>query len=81
MEHFFELPVRYKEEDLLFSGRLVTFAYEYKFYVNVQGQELVFEQDDERNIRVIAPEEGLKKPVEPELIEKISEVLGSLQSR
>ncbi|GAB3428004.1 hypothetical protein [Niabella aquatica] len=79
MEHYFELPVTYKNENLLLNGRLVTFAYDYKFYVNVEGQELIFEQDDERNFRVIAPESNVKKPIEKELVEKITEVLRSLQ--
>lgn len=72
MEHYFELPVTYKNENLLLRGRLVTFAYDYKFYVNVQGQELIFERDDEGNFRVIAPQSDTQKPVERDLVEKIT---------
>lgn len=72
MEHYFELPVTYKNENLLLRGRLVTFAYDYKFYVNVQGQELTFERDDEGNFSVIAPQSDTQKPVERDLVEKIT---------
>jgi hypothetical protein len=73
--------VTYKNENLLLRGRLVTFAYDYKFYVNVDGQELIFERDDEQNFRVIIPEADVKKLVERELVEKIMEGLKSLQQR
>lgn len=53
MEHFFSLPVRYNGEELSFNGRLVTFAYTYKFYIVVDNKEFVFERDDELNFRVL----------------------------
>ncbi len=81
MEHFFELPVTYRNEELLLNGRLVTFAYDYKFYVNVLGQELVFEQDDEGNLRAIATGRDQKEAIDPDLIIKIAEILKNLQAR
>ncbi|ANH80826.1 hypothetical protein A8C56_07390 [Niabella ginsenosidivorans] len=81
MEHYFELPVTYKNENLLLNGRLVTFAYDYKFYVNVKGQELIFEQDDELNFRAIARQPDARNSIDKELIEKISDVLKSLRQR
>ncbi|HEX7754532.1 MAG TPA: hypothetical protein VF421_04265 [Niabella sp.] len=81
MEHFFELPVTYKDEELLFNGRLVTFAFDYKFYVNVNGRELVFEQDDEEHLRVIAPSQQQEAIPDPELVKKIAEVLKNLRQR
>lgn len=78
MEHYFELPVSYKGEELTFKGRLVTFAYEYKFYVNVAGQELIFEKDDEQNFRAITMPDHAGITIDPALVEKIIEVLRSL---
>lgn len=75
MEHFFDLPVSYQEEELTFRGRLVTFGYAYKFYVIIEGQELVFEKDDEMNYRAINAAEH-SKTVPTELIEA---VIASLQ--
>lgn len=77
MEHFFELPVPYKGEELLLKGRLVTFAYSYKFYVVVNGHELVFERDDAHQFRVLNTQDH---PVEidRELIEQIIMMLQKL---
>jgi len=79
MEHFFELPVPYKGTELLLKGRLVTFAYTYKFYVVVNGHELIFERDDEHQFRVLNTQD---RPVDidSELIGQIITVLKKLQS-
>lgn len=53
MEHYFEIPVNYEGEEQLLKGRLVTFGYDYKFYIVVKGEELVFEKDEQGDFRVI----------------------------
>lgn len=77
MEHFFELPVSYKGEELCFNGRLVTFGYSYKFYIVVNGEELVFEKDDSGAYRVLAEQRELK--AEKGLLESIIAALTKLQ--
>lgn len=78
MEHYFDLPVVYKGEERNFKGRLATFGYVYKFYIVVDGRELVFERDDEQQYRVLTEENDKGKPVEPELMQAIIAVLNSL---
>ncbi|MCF3108787.1 hypothetical protein LL912_08350 [Niabella sp. CC-SYL272] len=80
MEHFFELPVMYKDEELLLKGRLVTFAYTYKFYVIVHGQELIFERDDEQKFRVLSGINDNQPQIDPGLVAQIVMVLNQLQS-
>ena len=53
MEHFFDLPVIYKDEELNLRARLVTFGYSYKFYIVVDKFELEVERDDQMNFRVL----------------------------
>lgn len=77
MEHFFELPVMYKGEELSFNGRLVTFGYVYKFHIMVNGHELVLEKDDDENYRVLAAD-GINKLIDVALIEAIIKTLESL---
>lgn len=82
MEHFFELPVTYKNKELLLPGRLVAFTYSYKFYITVNGVELVFEKDDNGAFRVVKQE---NIPVDYHhidrgLITAIIEVLEHIQS-
>jgi len=78
MEHYFELPVSFKGAERSFNGRLVTAAYDYKFFVNVDGQELVFEPDDERNLRALQ-ERPDTKPVDTELVKQIALLLEGLR--
>ncbi|MBO9593447.1 MAG: hypothetical protein J7599_11110 [Niabella sp.] len=80
MEHYFEIPVTYKNEALLFNGRLTTFAYDYTFYVNVNGREVVFEQDGQGNLRAIVPEVKTIPAIEAELVAHIGEVLKRIQA-
>ncbi len=75
----FELPVTYKGQDLLFSGRLATFTYGYKFYVDINDVEVIFERDDEGNLRAMLPENVSHAAIEKGLIEAIIEVFNDLQ--
>lgn len=80
MEHYFELPVNYNGEERNFKGRLVTFGYLYKFNIAVDGQELVFEKDDEQQYRVLKAEEKGNKSIDPGLLQVIIEVLSNLST-
>lgn len=74
----FELPVTYKGKELTFNVRLATFSHGYKFYVDVDGCEVVFERDDEGNLRAIVPEASSNPPVEKELIAAIINVFSDI---
>ena len=78
MEHYFDLPVKYKSEELNLKGRLSTFGYTYKFYIIVNGHELVFEKDDDGKYRVINETTELHKTVDIELLKAIVSVLDGL---
>jgi len=54
MEHYFEIPVSHEGEDQLLKGRLVTFGYDYTFYIVVKGEELVFEKDEQGDFRAVS---------------------------
>lgn len=77
MEHFFELPVVYKGEELTLNCRLATFGYTYKFYVIVEGQEFIFEKDDEQQFRMLSSG-GAEKHIDSCLIEAVIHALGKL---
>jgi len=80
MEHFFELPVSYKDTELTLKGRLVTFAYSYKFFIIAEGKELVFERDDDQQFRVLSGAPGQGPELDPALLQAIIEVLEKVQS-
>jgi hypothetical protein len=81
MEHFFELPVTYKGEELNLKGRLVTFGYTYKFYVVLNGEEYIFERDDEHQYRMLSVENNVNKPIDKELIELVIRALENLAEK
>lgn len=78
MEHYFEIPVEYNGVKLSFKGRLSTFGYTYKFFIVVNGNEFVFEKDDDGKYRVINESNELHKPIDIELLKTIVSVLDGL---
>ncbi|MDV4102673.1 hypothetical protein CMT19_16665 [Elizabethkingia anophelis] len=77
MEDYFDLPVKYNNEELVFRVRLLTYTYGYKFYICFDKKELIFENDDEGNIRVVAPSYIPKSSIDMSLVEKIIRILES----
>ena len=77
MEHFFELPVIYNGMEQQLKGRLVTFAYEYKYYIQANGSELIFELDDSNNFRVVS---GKENKMDVSLVQAIIASLEALRS-
>ncbi|MNS49170.1 hypothetical protein D3C72_817680 [compost metagenome] len=77
MEHFFELPVTFNGEILELKGRLVTFAYDYKFYIVVKGNELIFEKDDSGKVRTVNYDTD-GSTLDIDLIKAIAAVLESM---
>jgi hypothetical protein len=73
MDEEFELPVTYKGEELLFPAQLLQTGYTHRFKVDIYGQEVVFEPDEEKNYRAIIDPEKLDKHVSLELLKAIVE--------
>lgn len=71
----FELPVLYKGKDTIFSARLVRMGYTYKIFVQVDEQEIIFEPDEERNLRAVVDIEKNKGAIPIELAKLIGEAL------
>ena len=53
MNESFELPVLFREEELLFPARMVQLGYTHRFIVDIYGGEVAFEPDEEQNYRAI----------------------------
>jgi hypothetical protein len=75
MDELFELPVFYKVKELLFPTRLHQLGYTHRFVVDVYGQEVFFEPDEERNYRALVDSEQLEgnKKIDVELLKTIAE--------
>jgi hypothetical protein len=78
----FDLPVDYKGQEFTFRTSLLISGYTHKFQIDVNGQEIFFEPDEERNYRAVIPYEeiGNKKNVDPELLKIIANTLQLLMT-
>jgi hypothetical protein len=56
----FDLPVAYKGDDILFPSRLVKFGYQYAIHVDVYGQQLIIERDEEGQFRAMLQQPSQK---------------------
>ncbi len=53
MLDLFELPVEYNGKEFLFPAELLPMGFTHKIKVNVDGTEILFEPDEERNYRAM----------------------------
>lgn len=72
-----EIPVNYKNRELIFIAQFIQFGYSYKFEVDVNGTAVFFEPDEERNFRaIIDPSiDNVNRKIDRVLIELIMESL------
>ena len=77
MDEQFDLPVQYKGDQLIFKSSLIVHGYTHKFNVDVNGQTIVFEPDEERNYRAVINPSDLEKNknIDIELLKNIAEAL------
>lgn len=60
MDENFEIPVTYKGEELNFPASLVSRGYTYAIRVNINGQHINFEPDEEKNFRALITMEEME---------------------
>lgn len=81
MNEEFDLPVVFDNKQYHFKTRLLQTGYDFKFQVDVDGTEVLFELDDEGSYRAWidpANQEALLK-VNPHLLKEIALAIESLQ--
>jgi hypothetical protein len=72
----FELPVTYKNKEIVLTGKLVQMGYTYKIFITVDEQEIIFEPDEERNLRAIVENADNRQSIPAAFIQAIGESLG-----
>jgi hypothetical protein len=80
MNDTFEIPVSYKGEELLFEATLVNYGYTYKIQVEVNGIDVFFEPDEEKNFRILVEPSHLegKNKLDVELLKAIVNTIESV---
>ncbi len=74
------LPVTYKGKEYSFPLKIVPQGYVYRFVVQIDHAEIIFEKDDEGEYRAVLnkPDEHQGKLPEKELLAAIHDVIVSL---
>jgi len=80
MDNEFTLPVLHQGVEMNFPVRLVSMGYTYKLMITVEDTTLVFERDEELNLRALIDPEMLAKhkQIDASLLEAISAALAAL---
>lgn len=79
MDSGFDLPVQYKNKEILFPAEFLKAGYSYKIQVDVYGQVIMFEPDEERNWRALVNVDDLdRSKFDLELLHAIVESLEAL---
>ena len=79
MDESFTITLSLNGQESCFDARLVTIGYNHKFIVQINGSEVIFEPDEERNYRAIIPDnkKASFKSKDIELIKAIGEKIES----
>ena len=76
MAESFTLFVNYKGKEYQLDSELRVFGYTHKIAVSLEGGEILFEPDEERNYRAVIPDyEGSKAKTDIGLIQAITKEL------
>ena len=78
MEGAVIIPVEYAGAEREFEARVQVWQYGHRFFVDVEGVELVFERDDSGQYRALTPEGYTGKLPDRGLVQAIAEVLDGL---
>ena len=77
MDTSFEIPLTYKSKDINFPAEYISTGYSYKINVDVFGQIISFEPDEERNFRALVSYDEIHEAdgIDKNLIELIARQL------
>ena len=80
MEDSFSIDVDFRGMEYSFEARLVAIGYTHKFLIVINGVEVTFEPDEERNYRAIlnTSEQSSMKAVDIELIKAVGKKIQSI---
>ncbi len=79
MQDVIEIPVTYKNKNLSFKGRIMRFGYVSHIIVDINGEKVTIERDEEGNYRALGDADKIKQSkIDVELVEAVVSVLQSL---
>jgi hypothetical protein len=82
MDESFSITVVYLGNEYTFEGHLITVGYTHKFFVMINGIEVIYEPDEERNYRAILNEadQAKVKDDDVELIKAVGDKIQTIRN-
>lgn len=79
MDEPFTISILYQGDESEYEARLVTLGYTHKFFVMINGMEVIYEPDEDRNYRAILNEadQAKGKDTDVELIKAVGDKIQS----
>lgn len=74
----FDLPVLYNGTELLFPAHLQQTGFSHRILVEINGTEVSFEPDEERNYRAVVDPEKLNKTPDAGLLKAVAESIEAI---
>lgn len=71
----FEIPVEYNGQEMIFQAQLLDFGYVRKIKIDVCGQEVFLEKDDEGNFRAVLTNMQDEHKIDKQLVREIVQSL------
>lgn len=80
MDEPFMIPILYEGDEYEYEARLVTVGYTHQFLVLINGMEVIYEPDEERNYRAILNEadQAKVKDADIELIKAVGDKIQTI---
>jgi len=78
MDESFAIKVTYQDQEYNFEASLATVGYTHKFFMMINGVEVTYEPDEERNYRAILIDQAKVTETDVKLIKAVGEKLQSL---
>ena len=77
MNETIDIPITYEGNELIFKARVIKYGYIHRFEVDVEGNPVIFEPDEERNYRAIVDpaHDKQSKNINPEILKLIAETI------
>lgn len=77
MNETFDLPLNYSGNEYIFPAKLLILGYTHKIQVEVNGYEIFFEPDEERNYRAVLAYDSLEESegIDKNLLKAIAEAI------
>ena len=79
MEDSFIVPILYNGKEYNFEASLVKFGFTYRIQVTIEGVEVLFEPDEERNYRVMLADPDSAQKLDTGLVEAVLREIESIK--